>query len=264
MELSRLGYRDLDGDNIAGNSEGEKVGFMYEVLTPIGLTLGTGNHYVVNDNGELRVTLGDQNMVDLIQRFVAFFEEPAATYVGDSGIQEYVLAESGDILFYNPCTFNLAEFRDYQYDYGILPMPKLDASQENYISYSQPWVIATPCIPITIVGDRLDMVGTLTDAMCAYGYDYIRPAVFENVIQLKGARDEKSAEIVDTMFENITFELTDILRFGSLSGTMGEFFTTRLGQQDITSAYAAIRSSTEAAIDELTSAFEGYEADRAG
>ena len=108
------------------------------------------------------------------------------------------------------------------------------------------------------------MVGTLTDAMCAYGYDYIRPAVFENVIQLKGARDEKSAEIVDTMFENITFELTDILRFGSLSGTMGEFFTTRLGQQDITSAYAAIRSSTEAAIDEITSAFESYEADRAG
>lgn len=264
MELSRLGYLDLDGDSTVGNTEGEKVGFMYEILTPTGLTLGTGNHYVVNDGGELRVTLGDQNMVDLIQRIVSFFEEPAATWCSASGVQEYVLAESGDILFYNPCTFNLAEFRDYQYDYGILPMPKLDASQENYISYSQPWVIATPCIPITIVGDRLDMVGTLTDAMCAYGYDYIRPAVFENVIQLKGARDEKSAEIVDTMFENITFELTDILRFGSLSSTMGEFFTTRLGQQDITSAYAAIQSSTEAAIDELTSAFEGYEADRAG
>ena len=136
MELSRLGYRDLDGDNTVGNTEGEKVGFMYEILTPTGLTLGTGNHYVVNDNGELRVTLGDQNMVDLIQRFVAFFEEPAATWCSASGVQEYVMAESGDILFYNPCTFNLAEFRDYQYDYGILPMPKLDASQENYISYS--------------------------------------------------------------------------------------------------------------------------------
>ena len=99
MELSRLGYLDLDGDNIAGNSEGEKVGFMYEVLTPIGLTLGSGNHYVVNDGGELRVTLGDRNMVDFIQRIVAFFEEPAATWWSGSGEQEYVLAGSGDILF---------------------------------------------------------------------------------------------------------------------------------------------------------------------
>ena len=66
------------------------------------------------------------------------------------------------------------------------------------------------------------------------------------------------------MFENITFELTDILRFGSLSGTMGEFFTTKLGQQDITSAYAAIKSSTEAEIENIVNTFAEYEAAREG
>ena len=66
------------------------------------------------------------------------------------------------------------------------------------------------------------------------------------------------------MFENITFELTSTLKFGTLSGTIDEFFTTKLGQQDITSTYAAIKSSTEAAIDELVSTLKGYEADRAG
>lgn len=264
IEMSRLAYTDLDGDNISGNTTGERVGMLYEVLTPIALVLGTGNHIVVNDNGNLRVTLEDQNMVDLLQKLSAYFQEPAAQWMDAENIDENALASSGSYLFYNTCTFNLADFRDFEYDYGILPMPKLDESQENYISFSQPWVVATPSVPITVTGDRLAMTGTLTDAMCAYGYDYIRPAVFENVIQLKGTRDDQSAEIVDAMFENITFELTSTLKFGTLSSTIDEYFTTKLGQQDITSTYAAIKSSTEAAIDELVSTLKGYEADRAG
>jgi hypothetical protein len=169
------------------------------------------------------------------------------------------MLEAGTLLFANPCTFNLPEFREYDYDFGILPMPKENEQQDNYISYAQPWVVSIPYVPVTNTGDTLDMSGVLIDAMAAYGYDYLRPAVFDNVIQLKGARDEKSGQIIDMMFENITFELTSILNFDRLNSNLQEHFTRALGKKDIVSRYAAIKSKTEAAITAIEEQYANFE-----
>ena len=138
-------------------------------------------------------------------------------------------------------------------------MPKKDETQDSYIGYSQPWASACPSIPITVTGERLDMTGTLVDAMAAYGYDYLRPAVFDNVIQLKGARDEKSSQIIDMMFENITFELTSILNFDKLNGELQEHFTRKLGKKDVVTLYASIKDKTETAISVIEEQYGNFE-----
>ena len=85
-----------------------------------------------------------------MEKLVAFFEEPGiydtTTKVFDSG----TVLSNGNTLFYTPVTFQLAQFRDLDYDYGILPYPKLDENQEKYTSYSQPWATATTTILVTL------------------------------------------------------------------------------------------------------------------
>ena len=258
MECARAALADTSGDGKI--TDDDTVGMMYEVLTPESLVMGAGYHYVQNVNGTLTVMLDDPDVVSLMQKITAFLQEDCVVRDGHGSTFDAEKAiNNGTFLFYNPCTFNLAGLRDLPYDYGILPMPKKDAAQESYIGYSQPWASACPVVPITVVGDRLSMTGTLTDAMAAYGYDCIRPAVFENVIQLKGARDEKSGQIIDMMFENITFELTSILNFGKLNSELQRHFTTGLGKKDIVTVYAAIADATDSAVADIVEQYASFE-----
>ena len=115
------------------------------------------------------------------------------------------------------------------------------------LSYS-PAGSAFNIIPVTLTGDALAMVGIVTDGMVAYGYDYVRPAVFENVLMLKSTRDEQSAKIIDLIFQNVTVELSTSMYFGNFSSEIGQFFNRKLGQQDITSLYASVKDSLEASL----------------
>ena len=260
--LSRQAAADMDGDGKM--TEEDRFGMIYEVLTPEAMVLGAGMHYVQNVNGELQSMLEDPKLVSLMQEMAAFFGEPCVAYDGGTKVDGEKLLNNGHYLFRNPCTFDLASYRDLPYDYGILPMPKLDEAQKAYYAYTQPWATACPVVPITVTGERLSMTGTLTDAMAAYGYDYVRPAVFDNVIQLKGTRDERSGQIIDMIFENVTFELSTILKFGSLYTTTTSYFTGGLGKKDITTLYASIKDKSEAEIDKIMTRLADFKAELNG
>ena len=262
MEYSRLGVADIDGDaQITGK---DQVGMFYEVLTPEALVMGAGYHYVENIGGELKIMLEDQGLQSYMDKLSRFFQEEGIFWTNDKGFSESDTINNGTYLFFNPCTFNLDEFRDLDYDYGILPMPKRDEAQEHYISYAQPWVVAVPVVPATVTGERLNMTGVMLNAIAAYGYDYLRPAIYENVIQLKGTRDEQSAEIVNQLFDHVTFELAAILRFGSFDDKINAYFTNNLGRQDIASLYASVKSSAEGEIEKISNTYAELEQARKG
>jgi hypothetical protein len=103
------------------------------------------------------------------------------------------------------------------------------------------------------------MVGTLTDAMVAYGYDYVKPAVYDNVIRLKGTRDEQSALIVDKIFSNVAVELSCTLWLSSF-GPINKIFTTNLGKQEITSVYAKQQKAIKAELDGIMATYAEWEA----
>ena len=260
--LSRDAVSDMDGDGKM--TVNDRFGMIYEVLTPEAMVLGAGMHYVQNVNGELKSMLDDPKLITLMQEMAAFLGESCVTYDGSTKVDANVLLSNGNYLFRNPCTFDLASYRDLPYDYGILPMPKLDEAQKEYYAYTQPWATACPVIPITVTGGRLSMTGTLTDAMAAYGYDYIRPAVFDNVIQLKGTRDERSGQIIDMVFENVTFELSTILKFGNLYTTTTTYFTTGLGKKDITTMWAAEKEKSAVEIEKIMTQLADFKAELNG
>ncbi|MCQ2433387.1 MAG: hypothetical protein MJ175_12360, partial [Clostridia bacterium] len=251
FSVAREAVSDLNGDGKM--DEQDRYGFIYDYSVADAMVIGAGMRYVENNNGRLRLTLEDAPVVDYVQKLADFFQEPCCGY-DDNGVRYFMgedFVHNGTVLFYGPCTFNLASYRDLTYDYGILPMPKLDEGQDAYYCYSQPWATACPIIPITLTGADLDRVGTLTDAMAAYGYDYVRPAVFDNVIQLKSARDEQSAQIIDMMFENVTFEYVSFFRFGKMFDAIHNFYSTNLGKKDIVSTYAAVKASAESEVEKL-------------
>ncbi len=251
-EYAAMAVQDTNGDGKW--TEDDVYGMWYEVLTGESIILGAGHHYIVNEGDTLKVMLKDENLLNIMQKFAGMCQKEYTVY-DNGGLDTGVIRERGNYLFWNPCTFNLASFREFTHDFGILPMPKGNEAQDGYYGYSQPWANSTALIPITVTGDRLTMAGTLTNAMTAYGYDYIRPAVFDNVIQLKSVRDQRSAEIIDMIFENVTFELATVLKFGDLYTTTTAYFTSNLGKQEITSAYAAIETKVATEIENILATY---------
>lgn len=253
MNMALQSYRDLDGNGTLDKND--QMGLGYEVLTPESFLLGCGYHYVKNIDGSLQCMLDDENLITRIQWMCDQMQKDGIFWEGRAGFDYGMMLEAGTLLFANPCTFNLPEFREYDYDFGILPMPKENEQQDNYISYAQPWVVSVPYVPVTNTGDTLDMSGVLIDAMAAYGYEKVRPVIYDDVICLKNTRDEASARIVDTIFENITIDAAVCVGIDGFYRELQKLFCENLGKQEITSLYAKYKESSAAFFVKLEDQF---------
>ena len=253
MDMALQSYRDLDGNGTLDLND--QMGLGYEVLTPESFLMGCGYHYVENVDGVLQCMLDDENLITRIQWLCEQMQKEGIFWENVKGFDYGKMLEGGQLLFANPCTSFLPEFREYEYDFGVLPMPKENEMQENYISYAQPWVVSVPYVPVTNVGDTLTMSGVLIDAMAAYGYEKVRPVIYEDVICLKNTRDEASAKIVDMIFDTITIDAAVCVGLDGFYRQLQKLFCENLGRQEISSLYAANKESVGAFFVKLEEQF---------
>lgn len=85
--------------------------------------------------------------------------------------------------------------------YGIVPVPKLDETQENYYSYAHDTMTAYG-IPLTVIGDELEMIGAFLEAMAAESYRTVTPAYYELALKTKYVSDEQSVKMLDDIVNN--------------------------------------------------------------
>ena len=85
--------------------------------------------------------------------------------------------------------------------YGIVPVPKLDETQENYYSYAHDTMTAYG-IPLTVIGDELEMVGAFLEAMASESYRTVTPAYYELALKTKYVSDEQSVKMLDDIVNN--------------------------------------------------------------
>ena len=199
-------------------------------------------------------------MVNLFEKILKYLDDPSVIWIDDQKYDGSTLLEEGRTLFQNPCTFNLTEYREVSYDFGILPMPKKDEGQAEYISYGQPWVVYCPYVPITVTDADREMVGMLLDTMVAYSHQYVRPAVFDTVIQLKSTRDEESGKIINELFNNVSFELADNVSKTNVGGLLGNLFTYKFGKMEFSSSWAKIKDAAYKDLENMKSTLAENEA----
>lgn len=95
-------------------------------------------------------------------------------------------------------------------DYGVVPVPKKDASQENYITNvansHDMW-----CIPINI--NDMDVSSALVECMAVEAYKQVAPVYFDQCIKLRYAPDERLAAMYDLIRDSIVFDFCTIYSF---------------------------------------------------
>ena len=107
------------------------------------------------------------------------------------------------MLFYN-ITFNrIPKFRNMDADFGIIPLPKFDESQDRYYCESGSGMLAV--IPNS--AEKPDNNGAFLESYAYYGYKYVVPAYKEVSLKTKMARDDESAAMVDIIDISRVYDL---------------------------------------------------------
>ena len=105
--------------------------------------------------------------------------------------------------------------------YGVLPYPKLDDTEgTDYHSTTRDSI--SGCMVANTVED-LEMVGTVTEAMCKYARDHITTEYYEQRLKFRYFDDHQTKAMLDMIRENLTFEFTQI--FGDVIGRPYDSFS---------------------------------------
>ena len=125
----------------------------------------------------------------------------------------------GRMLFMFTPTDDAADLRRLDVKFGILPVPKGSADQEDYVSYAFPESVCNVFIPKSIKNPAKTDV--ILEAMAALGYKYFKQVYYDNMLKSRTVYDYESKDMIDIIFRTKKYDLVSILDKGANMNTAG-------------------------------------------
>ncbi|MBQ7383455.1 MAG: hypothetical protein IJV72_01515 [Clostridia bacterium] len=100
---------------------------------------------------------------------------------------------------------SVSDFKTFDGDFGILPLPKYDNTQTEYrswVNYLAPVLV----ISETLEGGTLHNTATLLDALSFYSDRDVLPVYYDTVLKGRGAKDAESVEMLDVINQTKSFD----------------------------------------------------------
>ena len=247
---------DLNGDGVMDDKD--RFGMSSEALTSVvlrscGVTLTEKD----SDDYPVYSLVGSAGntarAASVIEKIVPLWRDKATTlYTGDfSSKYSHVFSQflvpqfiADKLLYLNNWMSVAFEMRKMDSDFGILPPPKFDESQESYyVPASESWT-AYAVVPITVTDT--DYTGHIMDALGYYGKEYIHTALIDKTITNKTIRDTDTEEMLEIIYANRTFDIAALYDWGGLNGILSGFISGN--STDFMSKMAASEEKIVAAI----------------
>lgn len=157
-------------------------------------------------------------------------------------------------LFLDAKLYEITSLRDSDVDFGIIPYPKYDITQKNYLSRME----GCELFGVPLTNTALEMTSTILEAMASESRLTVVPAYYEIMLKNKVSRDVESAAMLDLIMENLVFDAGDTLLGTEFrDGTMLECFYKN--QQDVASALTKKQNVYQTTLDTYNEAFAALE-----
>ncbi len=208
-----------DSDQSGGPSNDDIFGFTSNYFHLEAFYTGAGMKLLEPGDGKDVLKISDdywsQKTVDLVDKLIKWFE------MGDTYIYTNSNKVANDAVFYNGnalFTQNRVYIADNQYadgklrsvdwEYGILPNPLYDKSQEDYVT-----LLGNPITLWSVMEGAKDtsMSTAVIECLASEAYRKTSPALFENNMKYRYTPDTlgkgDSARMFDIIRDNISFDL---------------------------------------------------------
>ena len=222
-EFTENSWQDLN--NNGSKDAGDFFGF--------GSSEGYGGWYAACDinfvhedaHGFHELDLDLDKASDAIDMLIRLFKNNEGAFVdayGGSDVPVTMFVEEQIVFLVNNVfrnqTFN-SMIRNMSKDYGLIPMPKYDETQEKYHGWVQ-----DAYNPMSIMKnvEDVEMVGTVLNYLQYLSWRDIYPVYTENIIKYKYLRDSESGQCFDLIVDGMLFDVGEVYGYeiGEMAHTM--------------------------------------------
>lgn len=146
--------------------------------------------------------------------------------------------------------------RDMNDDYGIIPIPKYDKDQSNYLSQIG---TSTSTFFIPQTQTDLDLVAKFIECEAYFGYSEVSPVYYESALKAKYAADPNMGEMLDIVRDNATISFLFVY-YSSLDEAPRELFRfNNTPKADLASYLAVSKRVLLKSVDELLQTYENLQ-----
>ena len=242
-EWAKATSGDLNGDTLI-KKEDDRFGIIAEDFYGWFLLVASGCRIAEKDENDLPyftvITDKAINCLDKITKLM--YDTPARGGGASYSMEDYINIFTEERAFMHANVLStFALFRHMETDYGIIPLPKFDENQKEYISSFSPWVSRFLAIPIT--NNRLAMTGAVIDALSRESTATVRQAYFDIFLNEKVARDTESKEMLDLVINTIPPDIGSIFNWGNTWVMYQQFIQGK--NTNLVSFYESIRTIAE-------------------
>lgn len=163
---------------------------------------------------------GSEKMASLVEKLCTAFNhtEGISWYTEASGEAETNFKNGNSLFLMAGLDAASTTLRDADFGYGVLPAPKWDEAQDNYLSTTT-YVGTLYAIPL-VVKDA-DMSSAVIEALAIEGYYTVAPAFFETALKIKYTSDDDSARMYDIIRDSRSYDFGRVFSSGGLDSIPG-------------------------------------------
>lgn len=253
-QYSLLVGEDLDGSGTRDGADRYGLGINNHACR-MTATFWDAKMTVPGADGKQTINLPNEKYLAIYDELYSLiYNNPENVFFTPEGaVIETKMFMNDQLMFFVEKLGNAVTMKDMTSEYGIVPFPKYNSDQKEYISSARDALSA-----ILVVSDITEpkMVGTVTEAMCMIGYQTITPAYYETSLKLKYLSDPVAMEMLDLIRDTMTFDFaaTYTNSLSLIYSVLGD--NIKNGTPSIASLVKGSSKVWQRAIDTLYGAFE--------
>ena len=159
----------------------------------------------------------------------------------------------GRALFRTTAFSAIKKLRAYEegVEFGIVPMPKLNAEQEKYYTPCSARYAYAVVIPNCVEDEEFSAY--MTELVCCEAKNYVTDAYYEVTLKKRDSKDDETERMLDLLFSNVIYDTGYIYGFSGASSILEKLMASK--GTDVQSSVEEVADSIESAIEDTIENF---------
>ena len=214
-EMMKQAISDLNGDGVMDKND--RYGFLSEEREVLPcFWISAGELSVKKDENDIPyLALGEERFLSVFQKVFnitwdngAYFSAKDHSSTLPQAIRD--MFSNAQSLFMNMTFFYMESMRMTEIDFGVMPYPKFDENQKNYVTRVE-WY--NP-IQVPVTNQDLERAGVIIEALNSYSAKYVVSAYYDIALKNKYSRDDESVEMLDLISATRIMDIGDTVLCG--------------------------------------------------
>ena len=249
FELATAGTADINGDGVLDKED--RFGITAQSSLGIVLAYSGGVSVTGKDAEDMPcIVINTERSIEVMNSVIEYLSGNKDIHYSDNWINTQNRFTAGQTLFQAEVLLLIEALRGSEVNIGIIPAPKYNEAQENYIHYLDAHCLNLYSVPVTVSAP--DFSAFALEAMAQKSVTTLTPAFYDICLNGKYVRDEESSEMLDIIFASYIMDNAGGFGWGGMySGVSGAL----KNGSEIVSVIESNLSKTQEAIDKSVGQF---------